>query len=67
MKTYFLCSKDTFVKSTIRLVVEKNWKDLVTSYDITKWKEILAFIITNVNTEEKQDLLEHLLQRFGPD
>ena len=51
MKSYFLCSKDTFVKTTIRLVVENNWKDLVNTYDILKWKEIIAMIITNVEVE----------------
>ena len=67
MKSYFLCSKDTFVKSTIRLVVEKNLNDLVFSYDLTKWKEILALIISNAKPNEQKSLFQKLISRFGKD
>ena len=55
-----------FVKFTVRNIVEHKLEDLVNSYDLNNWQELIILLISNTKDPDNlQDLFEKLANKFA--
>ena len=65
MKQFFQTRKDAFVKNILRNLVEDQLQDLVNTYDLNQWNELVILLISNAKGDQRVQLFGSLAERFA--
>jgi hypothetical protein len=64
LKTFFTETTDSFITDVLKHIAYKDAEELVKKYDLNKWKECIALILTLAGQDKRPKLLALLAHRL---
>lgn len=64
LKTFFTETTDSFITDVLKHIAYKDAFELVKKYDLNKWKECIALILSFASSDRRPELLKLLAKRL---
>lgn len=65
VEKYSLTESDDFLSTFLKPLSQQNYNQIIDSYDLGEWKDILTFIVNNIeNTKDQDKYIDQLIKRF---